>query len=160
MKMEILLSLSMLMMGANQPVVRNLGYEMTKNVRAIFSPRSSSREFTRSACGAMTSWRSRIPDLYISSGRTGRTFGDSVSFFLNKSNSAILFLQRHRLTLFTGIKHLVQQLNRLFGAKLHGAHPRAQEPLLHDGDALLELRDLLFECPIRLFDVRFFLSER
>jgi hypothetical protein len=36
MKIEMSSTLSMLMIGANQPVVRKRGYEMTKNVRAIF----------------------------------------------------------------------------------------------------------------------------
>src|SRR3989344_2568992 len=142
--MEMSMTLSMLMMGANQPVVKKRGYEMTKKVRAIFSPRSSSRELTRNACGAMTSWRSRIPDLYISSGRTGSTLGLSTGFFfVNISNSAIrLFLERHRLCPFPPVEEAVEKLDGLLGAELHGAHAGTHKTLLHDCDPLFKLRDL------------------
>ena len=58
-------------------------------------------------------------------------------------------LNGHRLTFLTGVEELVEELDRLFGSELYGPHPAADEPLLHDRDALLELRNFLFERAVR-----------
>src|SRR3989338_312320 len=100
MKMEMSMTLSMLMMGANHPVVRKRGYEMTKNVRATFSPRSSSRELIFRACGAMTSCRSRTPVWYISSGSTGSTRATGV-FFFPKGSRSVKFMAGLQFTVYS-----------------------------------------------------------
>src|SRR3990167_4682142 len=88
----------------------------------------------------------------MSSGRTGKTLGPSTRFFLNRSKSAIdLFLEWHRLAFLTGVEHLVEKFYCFFGAELYRAHAGAHQPLLHDRDTLLELCDLFFERPVRLF---------
>src|SRR3989338_1854414 len=90
MNMEMSRTLSMLIIGANHPVVRKRGYEITKKVRAMRSPKSSSRELIRSACGAITSCRSRTPAEYISCGSIGRADVSASDFLLlNRSRRDI-----------------------------------------------------------------------
>src|SRR3989344_4555189 len=113
----------------------------------------------RRAWGAMTSLRSKTPASYISSGKTGSTRASGAVFFPNgrRSLSAILLfrvcdflVQRHRLTLFTGIEHLIEKLDCFFRSQLHRAHSCSYQSLLHDRDALLELGYLLFERFVEL----------
>jgi hypothetical protein len=66
MKIEISKILSRLMIGENQPSFRNLGYEITKNVRTILSPRFSDLGVIFKADGAIMSCNSKTPAWYIS----------------------------------------------------------------------------------------------
>src|ERR1035437_6070218 len=95
MKMETSKALSKLMIGENQLSARNLGYEMTKKVLTILSPRLSSRGETFRAEGAMMSLSSSVLDSYNSCGRAVRT--GELSFLPNmllKIPMLIIYLNR------------------------------------------------------------------
>ena len=87
--------LSRLMIGENQLSVRKRGYEITKNVLAILSPRLTSLGVIWSADGAMTSWNSSVAALYISDGKIGAIFACfawSDFFLLNISHALVSFI--------------------------------------------------------------------
>ncbi len=72
--MEISKTLSRLMTGESQLSLSVDGYEMTKYVRAVLSPRLMDLGSIFSALGAMMSLSSSAAASYISSGRTGMAF--------------------------------------------------------------------------------------
>src|ERR1035437_2202860 len=96
MKMETSKTLSRFMIGSNQLSPRYRGYEMTKKVRIIFSPRFNSLGLTLSADGAIISLRSRVFASYISCGNIDTPpVGMPPSLFLflfKQSNMPMLFI--------------------------------------------------------------------
>lgn len=87
--MEISNILSRLMMGVNQLSDRNRGYEMTKYVLAILSPRLSAFGEIFKADGANMSWSSKVAAWYISAGNTGKISLFGFDFFFPVSKSKI-----------------------------------------------------------------------
>ncbi len=109
-------TLSRLIIGANQLSFKKRGYEITKKVRAILSPRFISRDFTSTADGASMSFNSSADASYISFGRIGEI--EVVSFLgFRKSNSPILFCLYYWLPCLTWIEKLVEELDYLLCAK-------------------------------------------
>src|ERR1035437_8664749 len=111
MKMETSKALSKLMIGENQLSAKNLGYEMTKNVLTILSPRLSSRGETLRADGAMMSLRSRAAESYSSCGKAVRI---GASVFLPKMLLKIpmLLIYLDRLFRLARMKQFVVQRNQ------------------------------------------------
>ncbi len=52
----------------------------------------------------------------------------------------------NRLIGFARVENLVEEFDHFFRAERDDAHPAADESLLHDADALFELRAVLFKC--------------
>src|SRR3989344_9689860 len=90
--METSKTLSILMIGENQPSERKRGYEMTKKLRKIFSPRLISLGVTLRADGAIMSFSSSIPASKISWGRIEEISGFSLFLPNNLSRMLILSL--------------------------------------------------------------------
>ena len=65
-------------------------------------------------------------------------------------------VERHWLPFFHRIEHFVEELYRLFGPELHGAHAGAYQSLLHNTEALLELAYCFLEARIGYRCVRLF----
>src|SRR3989338_6130093 len=137
------------MIGENHESVSTRGYDITKNVRAILSPRFISRGVILSALGAMTSCSSKTPSLYICSGRMEAIGAGIVFFGFRKSSSAMLFCGHlrylQRLFQLARVKELVKELYYLFGAELDHAHSRAHQPLLNHRNALFQLGAVLLK---------------
>src|SRR3989338_8157815 len=92
------------MIGENHESVSTRGYDITKNVRAILSPRFISRGVILSALGAMTSCSSKTPSLYICSGRMEAIGAGIVFFGFRKSSRAIKLTRTINTTRTTGTR--------------------------------------------------------
>src|SRR3989344_3864491 len=110
--METSKTFSKLMIGENQSSERKRGYEMTKKLRRIFSPRLISFGVTLRAEGAIMSFSSRAPASKISFGKIEEMFGIA-SFFLNSELKMDILFYSKWLLHFTGIKRFVKKFNNL-----------------------------------------------
>src|SRR3989344_8777137 len=148
-KIETSKTLSILIMGENHPSWRKRGYEMTKKLRRIFSPKLISLGVTLSADGAIISLSSRAPASKISFGKIEEMFG-IVSFFLNSELKIDILFYSKRFLQLAGVKGLIEKFNNLFCTELSDTNARTDKSLFNHQQTLFELAAILVEtCFLR-----------